>query len=156
MMNKLIELINKELMVLLIAAIPLIEARGAVPIGVSLGMHPIHATFLGIIGSLIPVPFLLILIKPVFELLKNTGLFYGFIEKVIKRTLKNGENIKKYSIIGLVLFVAIPLPTTGIWSGCLAAIIFNIPFRYAFPAIAIGAIIAGMIVFILTYSLTIL
>lgn len=156
MMNKLIGPINNELMVLLIAAIPLIEARGAVPIGVSLGMHPIHATFLGIIGSLIPAPFLLIFVKPVFELLKNTRLFYSFIEKVIQRTLRKGENIKKYSIIGLILFVAIPLPTTGIWSACLAAIMFNIPFRYAFPAIAIGATIAGIIVFILTYFFTIL
>ncbi|SES84026.1 Uncharacterized membrane protein [Natronincola peptidivorans] len=150
-MAKIMEIITQEFMVLLIAAMPLVELRGAIPIGVSLGMHPLHATLLGIIGSLIPVPFLLILIEPVFSYLKRTKLFYKFTERTIRRTLKNSEKIRKYSIVGLILFVAIPLPTTGIWSGCLAAILFNIPFRYAFPAIAVGATIAGVIMFLLSY-----
>ncbi|WP_242975121.1 COG2426 family protein [Anaerovirgula multivorans] len=153
MMNKMMEVITHELMVLLIAAMPLVEVRGAIPIGVSLGMHPIHATLLGILGSLIPVPFLLIFIKPIFTYLKDRKFFHYLVDKTIKRTLKKSEKIRKYSIVGLIMFVAVPLPTTGIWSGCLAAILFNIPFRYAFPAIATGAAIAGTIMFILTYSM---
>lgn len=155
-MNKMMEIISHELMVLLIAAMPLIEARGAIPIGISLGMHPIHATFSEIIGSLIPAPFLLIYLEPIFTYLRNTKYFHKFVDKTIRRTLKKSERVKRYSIIGLVMFVAVPLPTTGIWSGCLAAILFDIPFRYALPAISLGATIAGMIMLILTYSALIL
>ncbi|AKL93761.1 small multi-drug export [Clostridium aceticum] len=150
-MQKILEFVTHELMVLLIAAMPLVELRGAIPIGVSLGMHPVHATILGIVGSLIPVPFLLTFVGPVFDYLRSTRTFHKVIDKTVKKTLKRSKNVKKYSVIGLMLFVAVPLPTTGIWSGCLAAILFNIPFRYAFPAIAMGATIAGTIMFILSY-----
>ncbi|AOY75633.1 COG2426 family protein [Clostridium formicaceticum] len=151
-MEKILEIVTHELMVLLIAAMPLVELRGAIPIGVSLGMHPIHATVLGIVGSLIPVPFLLIFVGPMFNYLRRIKLFYKVIDNTVKKTLKRSKNVKKYSIVGLMLFVAIPLPTTGIWSGCLAAILLNIPFRYAFPAIAMGATIAGTIMFLVSYA----
>ena len=149
--GKLLESITNELVVLFIAALPLIELRGAIPIGVSMGMSPIHATILGVLGGLIPVPFLLFFLEPIFMYLKSTKLFKGFAEKMVKRTMKKGRNIKKYSIIGLVIYVAIPLPGTGVWTGSLAAILFNIPIKYALPAIALGNSIAGIIVFILSY-----
>lgn len=150
-MGKFLEAIIRELILLFIAALPLVELRGAIPIGVSMGMNPIHATILGILGSLIPVPFLLFFLEPVFIYLRNTKLFRGFIDKTVKRTLKKGRNIKKYSIIGLIIFVAIPLPGTGVWTGSLAAILFNIPTKHALPAIALGNFIAGIIIFILSY-----
>ncbi len=150
-MGKLLELITKELMVIFIAAMPLTELRGAIPIGISLGMHPLHATALGIIGSLIPVPFLLIFIKPVFMHLRQLGYFKKHLDHIVKRTLKKSSKIRKYSAIGLIIFVAVPLPTTGVWSGCLAAILLNIPFKYAFPAIALGTFLAGVIVFFISY-----
>ncbi|SDJ90565.1 COG2426 family protein [Natronincola ferrireducens] len=150
-MERMLELITHELMVLLIAAMPLIEVRGAIPIGVSLGMHPAHATVLGIVGSLIPVPLLLLFIKPFIFYFRNMRIFSKVIDRAVKKILKKSKNIEKYSVVGLVLFVAVPLPTTGIWSGCLAAILFNIPFKQAFPAIALGAVIAGSIMFVLSY-----
>ncbi|HZK57317.1 MAG TPA: small multi-drug export protein [Clostridia bacterium] len=150
-MGKLIGIIIDEFIVLFIAALPLVELRGAIPIGVSMGMNPIHAAILGILGSLIPVPFLLFFLEPIFMYLKSTKLFKGFADRTVKRTMKRGKNIEKYSIVGLVIFVAIPLPGTGVWSGSLASILFNIPKKRAFPAIALGNVIAGIIVFILSY-----
>ncbi len=150
-MGKLLEIIIKELIVVFIAAMPLMELRGAIPLGVSMGMNPIHATILGILGSLIPLPFLLLFLEPVFMYLKNTKLFKGFVDKIVKNTMKKGKNIKKYSVIGLIIYVAIPLPGTGVWTGSLAAILFNIPRKHALPAIALGTSIAGLIIFILSY-----
>lgn len=150
-MGKILELITKEMMVIFIAAMPLTELRGAIPIGISLGMNPIHATLLGIIGSLIPVPFLLIFIRPMFLYFRKLNFLRGFIDKTVQRTLKKSSKIKKYSAIGLVIFVALPLPTTGVWSGCLAAILFNIPFKFAFPAITIGTVLSGVIILCISY-----
>jgi len=150
-MGKLLEIITKEIMVILIAAMPLMELKGAIPIGVSMGLSPIHATILGILGSLVPVPFLLIFLKPIFISLRRTKFFREIIDSIVQKTLKKSKNMKKYSIIGLIIFVAIPLPGTGVWTGSLAAILFNVRFKYAFPAIAVGNIIAGGIMFILSY-----
>ncbi|MFW5649322.1 MAG: COG2426 family protein [Candidatus Alkaliphilus sp. MAG34] len=150
-MGKLIGIIIDELMVLFIAALPLVELRGAIPIGVSMGMNPVHATVLGILGSLIPVPFLLFFLEPIFMYLKSTKSFKGFADKTVKRTMKKGKNIGKYRTIGLIIFVAIPLPGTGVWSGSLASVLFNIPKKHAFPAIALGNAIAGIIIFVLSY-----
>ena len=150
-MEKLFEIITKELMVLFIAALPLVELRGAIPIGVSMGLSPIHATILGILGSLIPVPFLLFFLKPIFIKLRSTKLFRSTIDRIVRNTLKKSDKIKKYSIIGLIIFVAIPLPGTGVWSGSLAAILFNIRIKHAFPAIALGNAMAGVIMFILSH-----
>ncbi|WP_026479009.1 COG2426 family protein [Alkaliphilus transvaalensis] len=153
-MDKILELITRELMVLLIAAMPLMELRGAIPVGVSLGMHPLHATLLGILGSLIPVPILLIYVRPVFTFLRSTRPFRKFVDRTVEKTLRKSDKIRKYSAWGLMIFVAVPLPTTGVWSGCLAAVLLNIPFKIAFPAIIIGTTIAGSIMFVLSFIVT--
>lgn len=150
-MEKLLKIIAEEFTVLFIAALPLVELKGAIPIGVSMGMSPVHATVSGILGSLIPVPFLLFFLEPIFMYLKSTELFKGLADRIVKNTMRKGRNIKKYKVIGLIIFVAIPLPGTGVWSGSLAAILFNIPRKQALPAIALGNSIAGIIVFILSY-----
>lgn len=153
-MGKIFEVITRELMVLLVAAMPLAELRGAIPLGVSLGMHPLHATLLGVLGSLIPVPFLLFFLKPVVLFFRDLKPFKNLVNRILRRTIKKSDKIKRYSALGLVLFVAIPLPTTGVWSGCLAATIFNIPIKIAFPAIALGTVVAGGIMFTLSYVIT--
>lgn len=150
-MGKLIDIITKEIMVILIAAMPLMELKGAIPVGVSMGLSPIHATILGILGSLIPVPFLLFFLKPIFIKLRRTNLFKNTIDKIIKKTLKKGKRVEKYSILGLMMLVAIPLPGTGVWTGSLAAVLFNIRLKQAFFAITAGNVIAGLIMFILSY-----
>lgn len=150
-MGTFFDAIIRELMVLFIAAMPIMELRGAIPIGVSMGLSPLHATILGIAGSILPVPFLLLFLEPIVLSLRKKKVFRESIDKVVKRTIKKGKNINRYSILGLVIFVAIPIPGTGVWTGSLAAVLFNIPFKHAFPAIALGSSIAGIIMFVLSY-----
>lgn len=150
-MGKLFEFITKELTVLLIAAMPLMELRVAIPIGVSIGLSPIHATILGVIGSIIPAPFLLLLIEPIFFKLRQIEYFKRIIDKLVKRTLNKSKNINKYRILGLIIYVGIPLPGTGVWTGSLAAILLRIPFKQALPSIALGSLIAGIIMFTLSF-----
>ena len=143
----LLDFLTIELTVLLTAALPIIELRGAIPVGISLGLSPAHATILSIIGSLIPVPFILFTIRPIFNYLKDTRTFRKVVHKLTDRSLNNnGGRIQKYGAWGLIIIVAIPLPGTGVWSGSLIASLMDIRFKWAFPAILLGNIIAGMLI----------
>lgn len=141
----LIKAISLELMVILTAAVPVVELRGAIPAGVALGLSPWHAFILGVIGSMIPVPFILWFIKPIFDWLGGHSFLKPLIERIKKRTLEKSDKIEKYGFWGLLIFVAIPLPGTGVWSGALAAVLLNLRFRKAFFAIFFGNMIAGLI-----------
>jgi uncharacterized membrane protein len=102
---------------------------------------------------MIPVPIILLSIVPVFNHLKRVGFLRTFIEKITERSLRgNGEKIEKYGAWALVLIVAIPLPGTGVWSGSLIAALLNMRFRWAFPAIFAGNVIAGVLVAGLSYG----
>jgi len=151
-LNNLLDSINKEATVLFTAALPLIEVRGAIPVGVSLGMSLIHTFILSIVGSMIPVPIILFGTRPIFTRLRKTKLFRGLIEKLTTRSLRRSGKIQKYGFWGLLIFVAIPLHGTGVWSGDLAAEILDMRFKLAFPAILIGNIIAGIIMLILSHG----
>lgn len=142
-LKEVLNFLSIELTVLLTAALPIIELRGAIPVGISLGLSPIHATIISFIGSMIPVPFILFSIRPIFNYLKTTKLFKKLINKITTRSLNNSGKIQKYGAWGLILFVAIPLPGTGIWSGSLAAALLDIRFKWAFPAIFVGNLIAA-------------
>ena len=151
--KEILNFLPRELAVLFIAALPVIELRGAIPIGISLGLSPFYTTIISLIGSMIPAPFILFTIKPIFVRLKKTRLFKKLVDKLTDRSLKyNGEKIQKYGVWGLVLVVAIPLPGTGVWSGSLAAAILNMQFKQALLAIFMGNIIAAILVMILSYG----
>jgi uncharacterized membrane protein len=130
--------------------LPIIELRGAIPVGVSMGMSMKHAFITCFIGSLIPVPILLFGIRPVFQWMKQTEIFNKIIHKLIHRTLNRSYYVEKYGFWGLLLFVAIPLPGTGVWSGTLAAVFLDIRFKVAFPAIVVGNLIAGILIMLLS------
>ena len=149
-LKELLEFLSIEFTVMLTAALPVIELRGAIPVGISLGLSPIHATILSFIGSMIPVPILLFSIRPVFNYLKKTKVFRNMINRMTTRSLRKSDKIQKYGFWGLILFVAIPLPGTGVWSGTLAAALLNMRFKRAFPAILIGNIIAAIAVMTLS------
>lgn len=140
------DFLSVELTVMLTAALPVIELRGAIPVGISLGLSPIHSLILSFIGSMIPVPIILFTIRPVFNYLKKTKMFKNLVHRLTKKSLNKSSNIKKYGVWGLILFVAIPLPGTGVWSGSLAASLLNMRFKLAFPAIFIGNLIAGILI----------
>ena len=98
---------------MLTAALPIVGLRGAIPVGMSLGMSPAHATIISFIGSMIPVPFILFTIRPIFNYLKKTKLFKKLVHKLTVKSLNKSGNIQKYGAWGLLVFVAIPLPGTG-------------------------------------------
>ena len=146
-MQPLLNFLSIELTILLTAALPIIELRGAIPVGISLGLSPIHATLISLVGSMIPVPFILFSIRPIFKYLKTTKMFKKLIHKLTNKSLSNnGGKIQKYGAWGLMLIVAIPLPGTGVWSGSLAAALLDMRFKWAFPAILVGNIIAAGII----------
>ncbi|MBQ3054116.1 MAG: small multi-drug export protein [Clostridia bacterium] len=135
----------KELGVFLVSMIPIVELRGAIPAGVALGINPIILCIMCIIGNMIPIPFILLFIRPIFNALKKTKMF-NFIKKLEDRALNKSESVRKKSFLGLMIFVAIPLPGTGAWTGALIAALLNMRFKKALPAIFVGVVIAGILV----------
>ncbi|MHC1585244.1 MAG: COG2426 family protein [Candidatus Syntropharchaeia archaeon] len=139
--------------IILIAASPIAELRGAIPVALFLQMNPVEAFFLSVIGNTIPVLFLLLFLEPLSNWLRKFKIFDYFFDWLFSRTRNHGERVEKYGALGLIPLVAIPLPMTGAWTGCAAAFVFGIKFRYAFPAIFAGILMAGMIVMCLTLDL---
>jgi len=116
-----------------------------------LGMTPLHAAVVSFFGSLIPAPFILLCIRPIFERLRQTRLFRGLVDRLTHRSLnKDAHRVQRYGAWGLILLVAIPLPGTGVWSGSLVAALLNIRFRWAFPAIVVGNFLAAVAVMLLS------
>lgn len=150
---EILNIINKEAVVISIAALPFFELKAAIPAGISMGLHPFHAYFLALIGSTLPAPLILLAFRPVLKFIKRTKLFQSLVEKQIRRILKRSKRIKKYYAPGLFLFVAIPAPTTGVWTGSIAAALLNIRLFHALPAIFLGNIIAGLLVLAVSYGI---
>ena len=158
--------VPKELVVLLISMIPIIELRGALPIAIlSFEMPWLEALLLCMIGNLIPVPFIILFLRPVFEWMKKTKLFRGLVirlethakkkaEKANEKEQKNDEQKKHkkqaVSFWALYMFVAIPLPGTGAWTGALIAAVMGMRLKHSFPAIAFGVLTAGVIMMLLS------
>ena len=138
--------VPKDYLVMITAALPISELRGAIPLGLSFGMPLSKAFWLSIIGNSIFVAPALFLFEPVSRRLRKFKLLSRFFDWVEKRTKNNSDTIQKYEALGLAIFVAIPLPMTGAWSGVIAASLFKIKFRYAFISIIAGVIVAGLIV----------
>ena len=138
---------SKELVVLIIAALPIFELRGALPVAINMFHFSWYYAFvLAIIGNLLPVPFLLLFLNITSRLLSKIGLFERMLHWIFERTRRQGRVVEKYERIGLALFVAIPLPATGVWTGSLTAVLFGLKFKHAFLSIFIGVFIAGIIV----------
>ncbi len=137
---------NKELAVVVLAALPISELRGAIPLGLAVGFTPVKTYLLAFAGNLIPIVPLLFLFQPVSEKLRHIKVFERFFDWLSERTRRKATLVEKFEALGLILFVAIPLPVTGAWTGCVAATLFKIRFRYALLAIIAGVTIAGFIV----------
>jgi len=133
--------------VVFIATLPVVELRGAIPWALSVGgLGWPEAYALAVVGNMIPVVPLLALLGPISEFLSRYRYTGRFFEWLFARTRRRGRVVEKYRALGLCLFVAVPLPVTGAWTGTAAALVFGIPFRYALPAVAAGVLIAGAIV----------
>jgi uncharacterized membrane protein len=144
---------GKSLTVFLISMLPIVELRGAIPTGVALGLDFRYCFVLAVVGNLTPIPFILLFIKRIFAWLrKKSRLLVRLVQKLETRALNKQDAVRRLEFWGLLVFVAIPLPGTGAWSGALIAALMNMRLKYAFPAIAGGVIIAGIIIMILSYG----
>lgn len=142
-----------ELIVVLISALPILELRGGIVVAHQLGFSYFEALFYGIGGNLLPIIPILLLFKPISQWMLRIKIYKRFYDWLFNRAMKKSSNVEKYGAIGLILFTAVPLPTTGAYSACLVAILFFIPFRYAFLAISTGVIIAGFGVASVLYAI---
>ncbi len=151
--NTLGRYVSKEIVVFIISMIPILELRGGLIVSKLLQVPITTAIPLCIVGNIIPIPFILLFIKQIFKLLKKIKLFRGIIEKLESRAMSKSDNIKRYEFWGLVLFVGIPLPGTGAWTGSLIAALLDVDFKKAILAELLGIAIATVIMSFLSYGL---
>ncbi|KMZ53441.1 COG2426 family protein [Dorea sp. D27] len=145
---------GKEAIVFIISMIPILELRGALLVaGPLLGVPVATAIPLCIIGNIIPVPFILWLITPIFNWMKGTKKLKPMVDKLESKAMSKSDKIEKYEFWGLVLFVGIPLPGTGAWTGALIASLLGVKFKKAFPAIILGICVATVIMWFISYVL---
>jgi uncharacterized membrane protein len=143
--------LSRELITVILSMLPVAELRLSIPIAITVFNLPWYEAFgLGILGNLIPVPFLLLFFKGVSKLVQKIPIGKRFIDWLLKRTARHSGSIQKYEFAGLAVFVAIPLPLTGAWTASLLAYILGLRFWPSFLSICLGVIGAGIIVTILT------
>lgn len=141
------------LLTFLVAMVPVVELRGAIPFGVVRGLNLWTAIIASVLGNLVPVPFIILFIRKIFAWMRaHMPKLDGLVIRMEKKAEKNRAAVEKYAFWGLVILVAIPLPGTGAWTGALVAAMMEIRLKRAFPAIAIGVAIAGVIVSVITYG----
>ncbi len=151
--NSLGKYVAKEVVVFIISMIPILELRGGLIVASLLQVPITTAVPLCILGNIIPIPFILLFIKQVFKWLKKVKVFRGLIEKIENRAMNKSDSIKQYEFWGLVLFVGIPLPGTGAWTGSLIAALLEIDMKKAILAELLGIIIATVIMALFSYGL---
>ena len=143
---------GKFVLTLLVSMIPIIELRGGLPFGVALGLPYELAFVAAVLGNIIPAPFIIVFIRRIFLLMRRyMPRLNGLVDKLEKKAHLKGKTMIKYQHIGLWLFVAIPLPGTGAWTGCLAAAFMDMRLKKAMPAVILGVITAGCIMLALTH-----
>lgn len=145
--------ISREMIVFVISMVPILELRGGLLAARVLEINIVRAIWFCVVGNIIPVPFILLLITPVFNWLKKTRTFRPMVEKLETRAMGKSEQIEKYQFWGLVLFVGIPLPGTGAWTGSLIASLLGVKFKKAFPAVLLGIVMATVIMSVVSYGL---
>lgn len=143
---------GKCIFTMLVSMIPIIELRGGIPFGVALGLPYYLAFPFAVLGNILPAPFIIVYIRKIFLLMRRyIPKLNGVVDKLEQKAHLKGQKVSKYKYIGLWLFVAIPLPGTGAWTGSLAAAFLDMRLRKAFPAVVLGVITAGCIMLTLTH-----
>ena len=144
--------VGKCVFTTLVSMIPIIELRGGIPFGVALGL-PYHLAFpAAVLGNIIPAPFIIVYIRRVFAWMRRyLPRLNSMVDKLERKAHLKGQKVSRYQYVGLWLFVAIPLPGTGAWTGSLAAAFLNMRLRKALPAVILGVLTAGCIMTALTH-----
>lgn len=160
MIESLLEALEKTpageaLITFVVAMLPVVELRGAIPIGVGMGLGHWEAMIVSILGNMLPVPFIILFIRKIFKwLCRHSVKLAALIERLERSTEDKQETVKKYKVMGLMILVAIPLPGTGAWTGALIAALLDMRIKVAFPTIFLGVLIAGFIVTGITVGFT--
>ncbi|NCB50802.1 MAG: small multidrug export protein [Clostridia bacterium] len=137
--------------------VPVVELRGAIPLGVSMGLTHLVSMLVSILGNMVPVPFIILFIRKVFEWLSaRSDRLRRMVERMELKAEGKWDRVHKYQFFALVLLVAIPLPGTGAWTGALVAALMNMRLRNAVPSIFLGVVIAGILVTGLTFGFTVI
>lgn len=145
-------MLPKELIVFVVSMIPILELRGSILAAGFLKMEFLSTFIIAVIGNFLPIPFILLFIDKIFLWLKKTRL-KNFVEKLESKALSKSEQITKYGKFGLFLFVAIPLPGTGAWTGSLIASLLRMKLKDALPWIFLGIVTAGLIMSLLSFGI---
>ena len=149
--------LSKEVVIFIISLLPILELRGGLIAAALLGVDWAVAFPICVVGNMLPIPFILLLIRKVIEWLKKTKTFAKFAAKLESRAKEKSEGLDKktlkYKLIGLLLFVGIPLPGTGAWTGALVADALDLRMKYSLPIITLGVILAGIIVSLIGYGI---
>ena len=143
------EPIYKYMSVFLLSMVILIEQRGAIPLGLAICLDPMSVLVVSFLGSLVPVPFILLFFNFIFEWIKKVKFLKPLSDLIEKKIRKNTPKIEKYKEIGLIAFVAIPLPTTGLWTGSAVASFLGLDFKKSFLCAALGGIISAVAITLL-------
>lgn len=145
--------IPPELTAFLISLLPILECRGGMIAARLLQIPFLKAFIICYIGNMLPIPFIILFIKKIFEFLRRFSFFEKIITRLEAKTERNKDKVLRYKSWGLLLFVAIPLPGTGGWTGALMAALLDIDMKRSLPIIALGVFIAGLIMSMLTYGI---
>ena len=144
--------VGKCIFTMLVSMLPIIELRGGLPFGVALGLPYYLAFPFAVLGNIIPAPFIIVYIRRIFMMMrKYMPRLNDLVDKLEEKAHLKGKQVMKYETLGLWLFVALPLPGTGAWTGSLAAAFLGMRLKKAFPAVLLGVITAGCIMLALTH-----
>ncbi len=144
--------ISKELIVFLVSMLPILELRGSLIVAGFLKMEFLATYIIAVLGNMLPIPFIFLFIDKIFNSLKKTKL-EKYVTKLENRALSKSDQIKKYGKFGLFLFVAIPLPGTGAWTGSLIAVLLRMKMKDSLPWIFLGVLVAGLIMSLLAFGI---
>ncbi len=145
--------ISEELIALIVSMLPILELRGGLIAAKLMDIEFFKAFAICYIGNMLPIPFILLFIRKIFNWLKKIKKIEVIIEKLEAKSIRKADKVKKYRLWGLFIFVAIPLPGTGAWTGALVADLLDIRIKHSLPTIAVGVFVAGLIISALSYGL---
>ena len=145
--------ISREAVVFIISLFPILELRGGILASSLLDITMWKGILISAVGNIIPIPFILLFIRQIFKLMKKTKVFRGLIERLENRAMGKSDQIKRYEFLGLLLFVGVPLPGTGAWTGSLIASLLEVDIKKSSIAILCGLIMATVIMYVVSYGI---
>ncbi len=144
---------GKEILVFIISLLPILELRGGLIAAALLGLDPIPSYIISIIGNLLPIPFILLLINKILDWMRKSKHFSKIANWLDSKVEKHKGQIEKYGYLGVVLFVGIPLPGTGAWTGSLIASVLEMDKKKTFLAVLLGVFLASIIMMVLSFGI---